>query len=159
MNPWITDVAKGIPFDNSTNGYTAEDVQAAIEETQFTITNRLMFPLSFGRNGTLSDVYLYSFYNVPSNDSPIVIPTSASFLYVAFSNLNDVGSANIHVYKVDSNLANQTLLGTFNFSGRTYISTEQSGVVDAGWGIQVRLESVSGTKPANATVSIYMRTT
>jgi len=34
MNPYKSPVAKGIPFDNSTNGFTSTEVQAAIEEAK-----------------------------------------------------------------------------------------------------------------------------
>jgi hypothetical protein len=32
--PWITSTAQGTPFNNSTNGFTSTDVQAAIEEAK-----------------------------------------------------------------------------------------------------------------------------
>lgn len=34
MKPFFSEVASSIPFDNSTNGFAATDVQAAIEEAQ-----------------------------------------------------------------------------------------------------------------------------
>lgn len=37
MSNYITQVARSVPFDNTTNGFTATDVQAAIEEAQNTL--------------------------------------------------------------------------------------------------------------------------
>lgn len=43
MGDWITQVAKSVPFDNSTNGFVSEDVQAAIEEAKDTAIGALEF--------------------------------------------------------------------------------------------------------------------
>lgn len=52
-----TPVADSIPFDNSTNGFDAEDVQAAIEETR---NARVQYP-QFQKIGNMNfDQYLFS---------------------------------------------------------------------------------------------------
>ena len=49
-------VAEEMPFDNSTNGFLAEDVQAAIEEAAFVNTGTVaIFPVWAEENGALAD--------------------------------------------------------------------------------------------------------
>ena len=64
-----TDVASSIPFDNANNGYTATDVQAAIEElnTSFLTTSTPSF--SWGKSGNINNPTYLLNDTVPSNIS------------------------------------------------------------------------------------------
>ena len=46
-----TPVARQVPFDNSTNGFTAIDVQAAIEEAKNTAEGKARYAVGFGFDG------------------------------------------------------------------------------------------------------------
>lgn len=61
------DIAKSVPFDNSSNGFTSTDVQGAIEEINNTINTSASPGFSFGRSGvTPAGTYLQN-ETVPSN--------------------------------------------------------------------------------------------
>lgn len=83
--PFIFPAAEGVPFDNSTNGFTSTDTQAAIEEigtglatTRFTIVTT--FNGSIGNNQWLG-------YNelLPGNNVPIRLPVNCILKELSFS--------------------------------------------------------------------------
>lgn len=70
----ITEVADSVPFDNDSNGFTADDVQAAIEEVDAKITGKPRAVVSMGYKGTASSGrWLETFDGIPSNSSPFVV--------------------------------------------------------------------------------------
>ena len=69
----INDVADSVPFDNDTNGFSAEDVQTAIEEVDSKITGKPRAFLIAGYNGNAStNRWLEYFHSVSSQTSPWV---------------------------------------------------------------------------------------
>jgi len=82
----INDVAGSTPFDNSTNGFTADDVQAAIEEVE-SLASPLRVPITLVYNGTLSNGDFIGYSNLlPGDATPIIIPISGSFVGFTWSN-------------------------------------------------------------------------
>ena len=72
----INDVADSVPFDNDSNGFTADDVQEAIEEVDAKITGKPRAIIIFGYNGNASNRWLELNHSIPSNTSPYVAPES-----------------------------------------------------------------------------------
>ena len=62
----ISQVAESTPFDNSSNGFIAEDVQAAIEEVQTTLEISASPGFTWGKSGSSKNTYLQN-DTVPSN--------------------------------------------------------------------------------------------
>lgn len=72
--PFTSPVARSTPFDNSTNGFIALDVQAAIEEVSDAVNSSVSaFIASYGANANTGR-YLEIFPNISSDVAPIIIP-------------------------------------------------------------------------------------
>lgn len=109
-------VAEEIPFDNDSNGFVAEDVQAAIEEAALsgsggdTVVN-----FSFGRSGSVNNnTWLRRTGQSPSNRSGMTVALNTAVIEkVAYSNRdNDTGT--ITIYQHDGNLNGLTVIGSVN---------------------------------------------
>lgn len=73
-----TQWAASTPFDNSTNGFTSTDVQAAIEEAKTTAEGKARYIVPFGFDGNgAAGRWLESFTNIPSNISGYVVAKPA----------------------------------------------------------------------------------
>jgi hypothetical protein len=85
-------------FDNSTNGFTSVNVQAAIEESRATAQSA-RFVVSFGWDGTASTGrWLEMFKSVPSNNTPFVLANNAIVKGVSFA-CESITTAKIGLYK------------------------------------------------------------
>lgn len=85
----ISQVAESVPFDNSTNGYEADNVQGAIEEGVTSALNTPIYTIVLQHNGTVSDGTWLGYDSLlPGNDTPIIIPRNADFTEFTFSNNN-----------------------------------------------------------------------
>ena len=79
-------VATSVPFDNSTNGFTADNVQAAIEEAKTSATGRV-FQIAFVGNGTTGNQWIANTVAVIiSNQTPYISPFFARLISVDYSN-------------------------------------------------------------------------
>lgn len=109
-------VADEIPFDNDSNGFTAEDVQSAIEEIGASASPGF----SFGRNGSLSqNTWLRRPGNVPSNRAGVTISINSPVVTgVACANRN-VETYDVEIYEHEGNEVNLTLLGTVTVTAAT----------------------------------------
>lgn len=156
-----TPVAHSIPFDNNENDFESETTQEAIEEVYNNIVSRLIYPVVFGKNGNVTDAYLNGFQNIPSDESPIILPLMSELIYVTFSNSKTPTNFNIHVYKTDLNHV-EYLIDTFNIINQKTWASESLNynAIPKGWGIQVRIEHVSGNvKPSNVVLVTHLRAT
>lgn len=92
-------VAETIPFDNSTNGFIAEDTQAAIEEAK---ANAEGFPragLSLTHNGTVGDLAWITYTELLANPR-IVFPVNTRLKEITWSNANiSIRAMSIKIYK------------------------------------------------------------
>jgi len=108
----IAQVAESVPFDNDTNGYVSEDVQAAIEETKEEAGAARM-AVNFGYDGNASaNTWLQTFKGVSSRNSPFVVAEEGTLtsLSVSFRNNSTVeftvyinNSATSNILTVTSN--------------------------------------------------------
>ena len=82
----VTEVAESVPFDNDTNGFTADNVQDAIEEVDNEVTP-LRVPLNLIHNGTLSNGDWIGYSNLlPGDETPIIVPITGQFVEFTWSN-------------------------------------------------------------------------
>lgn len=85
----ITDTADSVPFDNATNGYTADNVQAAIEEGVTSALETPIYTVVLQHNGTVSNGTFLGYDSlIPGDSTPIIIPRDADFTRFTFSNSN-----------------------------------------------------------------------
>lgn len=81
-----SDVASSLPFDNSTNGFVAEDTQAAIEELLL-IAAPLIVPIPLIHNGIMSNGDYIGYSNLlPGDNTPVLSPMTGSLVNFTFSN-------------------------------------------------------------------------
>jgi len=95
----ITQVAKSIPFDNSTNGFTSDETQSAIEEAK---QNAEGFPRSGCRsvyNGIISNNQWLGPTELLSNTPLAIFPVSTKLNEITWSNRNTGVSFDINFYK------------------------------------------------------------
>lgn len=152
--------AESVPFDNIDTPFVSETVQDAIEESYNNLESRLNFPISYGQTGVVTDDYLQSYFNLPSDTSPLVMPFNIELLYITFVNANTTGSLTIYIYTVDENIENQQLLYSITVNGRSYYSpliTDK--YISQGYGIQIRIQSLVTPKPSNPIVTLLLRAT
>lgn len=95
--PLITNVAKSIPFDNSTNGFTAQEAQGAIEESKAAAAATSRGPTVCGFDGTASTGrWLEFFSNNPSNNNPFIIAEPNQLIAISISaSSNSTGTITI----------------------------------------------------------------
>ena len=82
--PFTYPVSLALPFDNSTNGFSSENAQEAIEETGEQ-ANAAIFTIPLIYNGTVSGTKFISYSNLTPN-SPIIIPINCEFVGFTYSN-------------------------------------------------------------------------
>jgi len=131
-------VAEQIPFDNDTNGFLAEDVQAAIEEIGASASPGY----SFGRNGNLSqNTWLRRPGNVPSNRAGVTMRINNPVIIgVACANRN-IETYDVEIYEHDGNQLNLTLLGTVTVVAATSDTFDVNFPATQGKQLAVRLGS------------------
>lgn len=109
-----SDVARSVPFDNSTNGFASTDVQSAIEEIIDPASSggSATPAFTFGRSGNVNgNTYLLN-EAVPSNIAGHTVKlTGAIIKTVTLANEN-VNTFDVSFYHHDGNETALTLLGT-----------------------------------------------
>lgn len=108
----FTPVAESTPFDNSTNGFTADDVQAAIEEVNQSVITSASPGFSFGRSGqVVAGAYLQN-ETVPSNLSGRWVYINNAVVKRVFVSNEDTTTYKIEVLHHEGSEVNLTSLGT-----------------------------------------------
>lgn len=82
-------VAEGIPFDNSTNGFTADNTQAAIEEAKQTAEGFPRATIGSIQNGTVGNNDWLGPNELTPNTPLVVFPVSTKINEITWSNQND----------------------------------------------------------------------
>lgn len=102
-------IAENIPFDNTTNGFTSDDVQGAIEEIGASASPGF----SFGRSGNLSqNTWLRRPGNVNSNRAGVTIGISNPVIVAVSCSNRNIETYDIEIYEHEGNEINLTLLTT-----------------------------------------------
>lgn len=106
----MSPVASTLPFDNSTNGFNAQDVQAAIEEIGASASPGF----SWGRGGNNSTNTWLNNEGVPSNRSGRFIFIANPELAVIFCSNRNISTYTISVYEHEGDEINLTLLDSLS---------------------------------------------
>lgn len=140
----FTVVAEQVPFDNDTNGFTAEDVQAAIEEVGISASPGF----GFGRSGNVStNTWLLRTGTVPSNKTGVALSVSnASITKIDVGNEN-INTFDISIYEHEGDEVNLTLLVTVSVINSRTASFDISdfGIINATLGRQLAVRLTSGS--------------
>lgn len=95
------------PFDNSTNGFTATDEQAAIKEARDSGIGTVL-PYPFLASGNTADKWLGTFEaQFSSNVTPLIVPQDSDLKGMLWMNQDDDVDIDVEVYR------NATLVKTF----------------------------------------------
>ncbi len=91
--------AFSIPFDNDTNGFTADNVQDAIEESRTSAVGDFI-EFDFVTNGNTSNKWLgYSNSAASSDMIPYVAPHQMEIKALTFSNFDDNVDIDVEIYR------------------------------------------------------------
>lgn len=157
MSQWIIkEVAKSVPFDNATNGFVSNDVQAAIEELNDKVLTSASPGFSFGRSGNVTkSAYLLN-ESVPSNISGRYVYINNAAIKRVFVSTQLSGTYKFGVYSHDGNEVNITLLGTVT------VTSAVGGVFSVNWAVAtgkqlaVRVESDSTDSPREVVAGLEL---
>ena len=108
----FTPVAEQVPFDNDTNGFISEDVQAAIEEVKNTVETTALPGFSYGRSGnTTANTWLLN-NQVPSNIVGVPVGTTNPVITEIWAGSENLDTYDIEVHEHDGDEINLSLLTT-----------------------------------------------
>lgn len=141
-----TQLAKQTPFDNSTNGFVAQDVQSAIEEQKDVIAVTASPGFSWGSSGnTTSNTWLLN-DTVPSNKTGRNFPLyNGSLMSISVSNENS-NTFTIQLYEHDGTTF--TLLTSVALVSQRSIEVQFTGVsITKGKELAIKQSSGSSKNP------------
>lgn len=99
MSNYQSQVARGTPFDNSTNGYVSTNVQDAILESLSTSIERARFTMLCAYNATANTGrWLEWFQSVASDTNPFVYPRASVIKELSLSVQNNA-TATVRLFK------------------------------------------------------------
>jgi hypothetical protein len=153
-----------ISFDNSTNGFMANNTQAAIEEAKTSSASSII-SREFSNNGTSINAWLNNAESsVPSNTAPFMVPFDCILVGVSFTNgSNEVYlDIEIGISKFnESSVIDRTLVCELR-NVRTWLKSNFTGgaglTLTAGDKIGVYIRDKGG-KPNDPVVTLYFKTT
>lgn len=93
-----SEVARSVPYDNSTSGLAATEVQTAIDLAYEQASNASRGTTTCGFDGSASSGrYLEFFSNNPSSNNPLIMPENSELIAVSISaSSNSTGTVTIY---------------------------------------------------------------
>lgn len=152
----FTPVAETIPFDNSTNDFISEDVQAAIEEIANDIATSASPGFSFGRSGNVTAGAYLQNETVPSNISGRWVYINGAMVVSVFVTNENVTTYKIEVLYHDGNEAGITSLGTVTITAAKGGAFSVSWPVPTNKQIAIRLAADSPNSAKNLVVGLQL---
>lgn len=135
-------VADSVPFDNDSNGFSADNVQEAIEEIGASASPGF----SFGRSGSVSaGTWLRRPGNVPSNRAGVTIPIDNPVVVEVSCSNRNIDSYTLEIWEHEGNLVNDVLLGTVSVVSARGGTFSTNFVATKGKQIAVRLSTGGGS--------------
>lgn len=149
-------VAKTVPFDNSTNGFISDDVQAAIEEVNNKILTNASPGFSFGRSGVCTaNTYLQN-ETVPSNVSGRWVYLNSGFVTDVYITNELTTTYTVDVYHHDGNEVNLTLLGSATVTAAKGAHIPVSWAVPTDKQIAVKISNTTANSPKNVVCGLQL---
>lgn len=154
----ISQPAIATPFDNTTNGFNAIDVQSAIEESKNTLTLTQITDTSNATTSSGTDVLLTTMTNTPVSGTWLVqfngsTTSNAAGMAISFSifvnGVQDAGSL-IKVIPADGGALSSG-------SGRAVCTCIGTAVVNGSQAIEIRWSTSTGTATCHARRLILTR--
>jgi hypothetical protein len=144
-----TQIAVQTPFDNSTNGFVANDVQAAIEEARSLAVSNDRYPFTCSATGNSGvGKYLDVFPSLPSDTNPFYVPETSKIVR-AILTTGTSSTVTVGIFKT-TNLV--TPIVSFSLTAATYFRSSLLSIALAqDDGLAIRVTSGSGNKIALAT--------
>lgn len=105
-------------FDNTSNGFVANDVQGAVEELNNRVVTSASPGFSFGRSSNVNSGTWLQCEGVPSNKAGRWVYVNSAEVRRVFVSNELQTTFSIEVYYHDGNEINLTLLGTVNISNK-----------------------------------------
>lgn len=137
-------VAGSVPFDNSSNGFTSEDTQAAIEEVKASVAASASPGFTWGRSGTVTKNTWLLNDSVPSNTSGRIIALNGAVIKEIFcANEDPTAGIVLGIYQHEGGLVNAILLGAVTTLAQRSNTFSVSFSVTFGKQLAVKLESSS----------------
>ncbi len=137
-----TQMAITTPFDNSTNGFTATEVQSAIEEAKSTAEGKARYVVNFGFDGNASSGrWLETVPNVGSNVSGYVVAKPAILKELSLSCAGS-STVTIGLYR------NASQIATIVMSAQKTAYEDKNVNLNAGDALSAKVVSGSCSKPA-----------
>jgi hypothetical protein len=150
-------VAKTVPFDNSSNGFLAEDTQAAIEEVNSTVGNTASPGFTWGRSGHVSVGAWLQNETVPSNKSGRTMFLNNAIIKKVFVANEDPDVITIEIYTHDGDEVNLTLIGSVTTAALRSNTFSTSFSIPLNKQIAVRLASASANGGKNTVAGILVK--
>lgn len=118
----VGQVAVSTPFDNTSNGFTSEEVQSAIEEVDGKVTGKPRAIVTFGYQGNANTGrWLETFDSVSSNQVPFVTAEPAKIVALSLVNKN-TNTGTVSLYK------NGILVYTISLVNDTYVTIKDLSI-------------------------------
>jgi hypothetical protein len=158
MSQWIIkDVAKSIPFDNSTNGFTSTDVQAAIEETK-TGGSGVVPPFVFSKDGNVTVGTYLRTGSVQTSATGQLIKGSSKIVEISAScDSNAASTTRIQFFQRTGVSSRADITGAYvDIPSGNYKGTRSSLSINIGPDWEIGCYSQSGSTIANVVVVIYL---
>ncbi len=155
-------VATSTPFDNSGNGFVADNVQDAIEEAATgTVSSRTIEYSFFNSGANIKNKWLdIEASNIPVNDTPAVVPFDAQLLGLTYSNSKDSSTIDIEIYKNGTAPGDKVFTWDINTARYAWKSTGLSGVTfSQGDVFFVFAKGAGGTAPQRPVVKLTILAT
>jgi len=136
-------IAITVPFDNDTNGFTADEVQGAIEELGGLIQTSTSPGFGFGKGGSIATNTYLLCEGVPSNISGRYVYVASATITKVFVSVQIASTFDLEVFHHDGNEVNMTSLGTVSVVAST------GGEFVVSWAIptqkQIAMRVINGT--------------
>ena len=151
-----SEIAESIPFDNDANGFTAEDVQAAIEEAGSSASPGF----NFGKSGGVSvNDWLRGPGNVQSQRAGIPINiTNPVITTISVSNRN-TETYTVTIFEHDGNRLNETSLGSVSVTASTGATVNVNISATQGKQLSARMTASSTGNVRDIVVSVLIKGT
>lgn len=153
----VTPVAGEIPYDNTASGFTATDVQAAIDE----VGGRVSPAFSFGREGSSANgTWLRrAGGNIESNRVGVPVPVTNPFIAKIACGTENIATYSVGIYQHEGNSINLTLLHTVNVVSSRFEIFTVNVPITTGKQLAVRCTGNSGGNPNNLAVDLVLKGT
>jgi hypothetical protein len=150
-------VARSVPFDNSSNGFIAEDTQAAIEEVSSVAANSASPGFTWGRSGSIPKGAWFQNETVPSNKSGRTMFLVNAVIEKVFVSNESPDIITVEVYTHDGDEVNLTLVGSVTTAALRSNTFSTSFPIPVNKQIAMRLAGGSANDGKNTIAGILVK--